>query len=66
MMNTGLALFIAGLLGLGIGGASFKIRAVFNKKAWGGITKPFLLVGIFLAIVGLVIVVMAGKARGQF
>ncbi|MDR1969985.1 MAG: hypothetical protein LBQ11_01395 [Candidatus Nomurabacteria bacterium] len=55
-------LFITSLIVLGTGAAlaaagsvSFFVRAVLNKKAWDGLTRPLLATGAIVAIVGLIL-----------
>ena len=47
-------LFISFLL-LGLGGFSFKLRAVTNKRAWDGWTKPLSISGAILFIIALIL-----------
>ncbi|MDR2458314.1 MAG: hypothetical protein LBD41_07575 [Clostridiales Family XIII bacterium] len=54
LKNTSLVIFGIGVFFLAIGSISFRVRAVANKKAWGGITLPFILIGIVLIIIGIV------------
>jgi NADH:ubiquinone oxidoreductase subunit 2 (subunit N) len=57
MENIGLVIslgvFGLGAVLLGLGSFSFKFRAVTNKKAWDGKTKPLLLAGLLLTAVGI-------------
>ena len=57
MENIGLIVSL-GVFGLGavllaLGSFSFKFRAITNKKAWDGKTKPLLLWGLLFTLVGL-------------
>ena len=62
-MDTFLAISLVvlfiGIALIAIGGISFRVRAITNKPAWNGITKPFILVGIAIFIVGIVLVYFA-------
>lgn len=66
MMNIGIYIFIAGIVFSGIGGMSFRFRAITNKPAWGGLTSPFMILGIIALVIGGAIVVFAGKSSGLF
>jgi uncharacterized membrane protein (DUF485 family) len=59
-MNALLAISLL-VLGFGIAllalsGISFKLRALLNKPAWGGVTVPSLLMGLAFFTPGLVMV----------
>ncbi|QIL46776.1 hypothetical protein G7081_06705 [Vagococcus coleopterorum] len=51
-----IAVLFLGFAFLGLSGGIFRLRALTNKKAWDGWTKPFLLIGAVLFLVGLVLV----------
>lgn len=50
-----IVLFI-GFLFLGLSGASFRWRAFTNKPAWDGLTKPLLVIGLIIFLIGLALV----------
>jgi NADH:ubiquinone oxidoreductase subunit 2 (subunit N) len=52
LLFVSLALFVVGFALLALGSWSFWFRAVTNKQAWGGKTKPFLLWGTVLFVLG--------------
>ena len=51
-----------GVLFLLLGSLSFRFRAMANKRAWNGKTKPLLGIGIVLLIAGIVLVYFAYKS----
>ncbi|MBP2098083.1 hypothetical protein [Enterococcus rivorum] len=55
MLIFSLIFFFIGLALLAISGISFRIRALANKTAWGGITIPFALVGIPILLISLIL-----------
>jgi hypothetical protein len=52
-----LIVFFAGMLLAAAGTISFRFRAIANKKAWGGITLPAGLIGVFLLILGVTLLI---------
>lgn len=50
-----LGLLVIAFLFMGLAGTSFRIRAVLNKPAWGGLTKVFLMIGIIILMIGIVL-----------
>lgn len=53
ILNIGLIIFFIGLGLSAIGTLSFKLRAIANKKAWGGITLPAMILGIITTLISL-------------
>lgn len=51
-----IAVLFIGFACLGISGAIFDWRAIRNKKAWNGLTKPFLVAGGLFTFLGLLLV----------
>ena len=45
---------LVGIVLLATGGIIFRVRAVTNKKAWNGGTKPFILTGLIVFAIGLI------------
>lgn len=66
MMMAGVVVFVIGIVAAGLGGINFYWRAITNKKAWEGIAKPALIIGVVAIVIGLIIIVMAGMQSGQF
>ncbi|WP_318766424.1 hypothetical protein [Lactiplantibacillus carotarum] len=58
MINIGIGLFGIGMILSGLATISFKIRALANKAAWGGITIPAGTVGLIALVIGLMIIIM--------
>ncbi|MFT8532075.1 hypothetical protein [Bifidobacterium aquikefiri] len=50
---TGLVVTIIGVLILVMGGVSFQMRALSNKKPWDGHTRPLLGYGLLTFIIGI-------------
>lgn len=48
----GLGIGVLGAVLLALGGLVWKVRAILNKQAWNGATKPLIGIGIFLVVVG--------------
>jgi hypothetical protein len=46
---------------LAMSGISFKMRALLNKQAWGGMTLPFLWIGLLVTAAGLVMLFLTYK-----
>lgn len=56
ILIIGIILFLLGL-GLSLlGKFSFKIRAIANKKAWGGSTLPMMIIGIITTLISLIFI----------
>ncbi|MGM0220107.1 hypothetical protein [Enterococcus sp. AZ126] len=53
MQNLATVLFIISLFFLGIAGVNYEWRAVMNKRAWNGISKPFSTIGTILLIISI-------------
>ncbi|MBL1226978.1 hypothetical protein [Enterococcus sp. BWR-S5] len=49
LLFTGIALLAAGSI-------NYQIRAFYNKKAWNGLTKPYLWVGAPASLLGLLLI----------
>jgi hypothetical protein len=58
MTNIGIIIFVIGIVLAGIATISFRIRAIANKSAWGGLTLPCGLAGVLALIIGLILIVM--------
>lgn len=56
LLNIGIGIFAIGFIFAGIATISFKIRAIANKTAWGGITIPFGIIGFIALVLGTVMV----------
>jgi hypothetical protein len=52
-----LIVFFAGMFFAAVGSTSFRFRAIANKKAWGGITLPAGIIGVFLLILGVTLLI---------
>lgn len=50
------AVLMLGMLFIGISGGIFRLRALSNKRAWDGKTKPFAAIGIVLSLIGIILV----------
>lgn len=50
-----LGLLAISFLFMGFAGTSFRIRAILNKPAWGGLTKVFLGIGIIVLTIGIIL-----------
>lgn len=57
ILYIGVALVVIGIIAIGIGNTVFRFRSVSNKKAWEGKTKPFLVTGITLFLIGIILVI---------
>lgn len=62
-MILAIVVFVAGVLCLALGSISFRVRAIANKPAWGGATKPLLLAGILIFAAGLALLYFAMRQR---
>ncbi|HBU12339.1 MAG TPA: hypothetical protein DEB31_06315 [Clostridiales bacterium] len=60
-MLIALIVLFTGVGFLALAGMVFHFRAIANKPAWNGMTKPFLLIGLIFLIIGLVLVYFAYK-----
>ena len=58
-MTIAIVVFIVGLALLALSGLSFRIRAIANKPAWNGLTRPLLLFGLIIFAVCLVLLYFA-------
>lgn len=58
MLNAGIVFFVIGVILAGIATISFKIRAIANKRAWGGITVPFGIFGAIALVIGVILIVI--------
>ncbi|MBP1045463.1 hypothetical protein I6N96_04185 [Enterococcus sp. BWM-S5] len=59
MMNIliiALILFFAGIALLAAGSINYQIRAFYHKKAWNGLTKPYLFAGVPASLLGLLLI----------
>lgn len=65
IIMIGIVIFGAGVVLDAIGGLSFRLRAVMNKPAWGGLTGKVLVPGIILTIIGLIITIVRAMMTGQ-
>ncbi|HDR4605088.1 MULTISPECIES: hypothetical protein [Bacillus cereus group] len=54
MINLSVILSITGIVIMSLARINFKIRAIANKPAWGGLTLPLVLIGIILFFVGMI------------
>jgi hypothetical protein len=53
-----LVVFFVGVGCLAMCGVTFWFRAVLNKQAWGGLTLPFLWIGLIAAVLGLTVFII--------
>ena len=58
ILIIGIVIFFMGMICFSLGRSIFKGRALLNKKAWNGATKPLLVLGVLLGIIGLIIIVL--------
>lgn len=65
-MQIAIIVAAIGIVFCAIAGISFKVRAIANKPAWGGITLKSAVLGVILLLTGLAVVIIKGMARGQF
>lgn len=56
MLIISLIIFGIGAVIAGLGGFSFYFRAITNKKAWDGKTKPLILIGTIFLVIGLIMI----------
>jgi hypothetical protein len=61
-MNPGtivaVVILFIGFGSLALSGISFRMRALLNKRAWHGMTLPFLWIGLITAAIGLTILLL--------
>lgn len=57
-MTVSLVVFGVGVALMAAGGVLFRVRAISNRPAWGGRVVPLFLVGLVIAIPGLVLVIL--------
>ena len=55
-LDFGIVIFAFGFVFAGLATISFKIRAIANKPAWGGITLPFGVIGFIALAIGVIII----------
>ncbi|MDZ4417300.1 hypothetical protein ORL59_27675 [Bacillus cereus] len=55
MINLSAIIPITGIVIISLARINFKIRAVANKSAWGGLTLPLALIGLTLFLVGMIL-----------
>ena len=55
MFHLGLVILSVGAVFAALGSISFKFRAITNKKAWDGKTRPLLFFGAILIVIGMAI-----------
>jgi hypothetical protein len=55
-LTVALAVFGVGVIFLALAAIWFRVRAIANRKAWGGGTVPLALIGLALFAVGLVLI----------
>lgn len=56
VLMIALALFFVGIALLAAGSITYQIRAFYNKKAWNGLTKPYLYAGVPASLLGLLLI----------
>jgi hypothetical protein len=56
MLNIGIVIFAIGFIFAGIATISFRIRAIANKPAWGGVTLPFGIIGLVGLVIGVILI----------
>ncbi|MFD1230363.1 hypothetical protein ACFQ2P_04800 [Levilactobacillus namurensis] len=52
MLQLGIVIFAVGFVLTGLATVTFKLRALANKPAWGGLTVPSGIVGVVALIIG--------------
>lgn len=56
-MNTlfliSMIILLIGFIFLGLSSISYRWRAFTNKKAWNGMTRPFLVLGLIFFVIGI-------------
>lgn len=57
-MLIGIGFFIVGFILVSLATISFKLRAITNKPAWGGITLPSELIGGIALVIGVIIIAL--------
>ncbi|GEO67741.1 hypothetical protein [Levilactobacillus spicheri] len=57
-MLIGIGFFIVGFILVSLATISFKLRAITNKPAWGGITLPSGLIGGIALVIGVIIIAL--------
>lgn len=56
MLNIGIVIFAIGFIFAGIATISFRIRAIANKPAWGGVTLPLGIIGFISLVIGVILI----------
>lgn len=56
MRQIGIIFFVIGFVLLGVATLTFKLRALANKPAWGGLTLPSGLIGGTALVIGIALI----------
>jgi hypothetical protein len=56
LFMCGIIVFFTGAFSLSLSGMCYRWRAFLNKKAWDGLTLPFLYFGLPLVSIGLILI----------
>lgn len=61
LIQIGIIIAAVGFAFAAIGTISFKVRAIANKKSWGGPTAPCLIGGFAIMIIGVLLIALGYK-----